>query len=82
MGNAYVKNFTNKTCSWRCRRSLKDKRIILTVACLSGAYSKMRSAHKVIVGKPEGMRPLGRYRRRQEYNIKMDVEEIGWEGVN
>jgi hypothetical protein len=42
----------------------------------------MRSAHKVIVGKPERMRPLGRYRRRQDYNIKMDVEEIGWEGVN
>jgi len=29
------------------------------------------------VGKPEGMRPLGRPRRRWEYNIKMDLQEVG-----
>jgi len=28
------------------------------------------------VGKPEGMRPLGRPRRRWEYNIKMDLQEV------
>ena len=32
--------------------------------------------HKVLVGKPEGKRPLGRPRRRWEDNIKMDVEEM------
>ena len=32
--------------------------------------------HKVLVGKPEGKRPLGRPRRRWEYNIKMDLEEV------
>jgi hypothetical protein len=31
----------------------------------------------VLVGKPEGKRPLGRLRRRWEDNIKMDVEEVG-----
>jgi hypothetical protein len=33
--------------------------------------------HRVLVGKPEGKRPLGRPRRRWEYNIKMDLEEVG-----
>jgi hypothetical protein len=32
------------------------------------------------VGKPEGTRPLGRPRRRWEYNIKMDLEKVGWGG--
>ena len=35
-----------------------------------------RGVHKVLVGKPEGNRPLGRPRRRWE-NIKMDLEEVG-----
>ena len=33
--------------------------------------------HKVLVGKPEGKRPLGRPRPRWEDNIKMDLEEVG-----
>jgi hypothetical protein len=32
---------------------------------------------KVLVGKPEGKRPLGRPRRRWEDNIKMDLQEVG-----
>ena len=36
-----------------------------------------RVVHKVLVGKPEGKRPLGRPRRRWENNIKMDLEEMG-----
>ena len=32
--------------------------------------------HKVLVGQPEGKRPLGRLRRRWEDNIKMDLEEV------
>ena len=35
-----------------------------------------RVVHKVLVGKPEGKRPLGRSRRRWEDNIKMDLEEV------
>ena len=33
--------------------------------------------HKVLVGKPDGKRSLGRPRRRWEDNIKMDLEEVG-----
>ena len=33
--------------------------------------------HKVLVGKPDGKRPFGRPRRRQEDNIKMDLKEVG-----
>ena len=36
-----------------------------------------RGVHKVLVGKPEGKRPLGRPRRRWEYNIKIDLQEAG-----
>jgi hypothetical protein len=36
-----------------------------------------RGVHKVLVGKPEGKRPLGRPRRRWDYNIKMDLQEVG-----
>ena len=36
-----------------------------------------RGVHKVLVGKPEGKRPLGRPRRRWEDNIKMGLEEVG-----
>ena len=34
------------------------------------------------MGKPEGKRPLGRSRRRWEYNIKMDLQEVGCGGLN
>ena len=36
-----------------------------------------RVVHKVLVGKPEGKRPLERPRRRWENNIKMDLQEVG-----
>ena len=36
-----------------------------------------RGVHKVLVGKPEGKRPLGRPRRRWEDNIKMNLEKVG-----
>ena len=38
---------------------------------------KLRGVYKVLVGKPEGKRPLGRSRRRWEDSIKMDLEEVG-----
>jgi len=36
-----------------------------------------RGVHRVLVGKPEGNRPLARPRRRWEDNIKMDFQEVG-----
>jgi hypothetical protein len=41
-----------------------------------------RNACRILVGKPEGKRPLVRSRRRWENNIKMDLREIGWGGTD
>jgi hypothetical protein len=41
-----------------------------------------RGVYRVLVGKPEIKRPLGRPRRRRENNINMDLREIGIDGVN
>jgi hypothetical protein len=41
-----------------------------------------RNAYRILVGKPEGKRPLGRPRRRSVENIKMDIREIGWDGMD
>jgi hypothetical protein len=38
-----------------------------------------RGAYKCLVGQPEGKRPLERHRHRWEYNIKMDLQDVGWE---
>jgi hypothetical protein len=40
--------------------------------------SEGRGAYRVLVGRPEGRRPLGRPRRRWEDNIKMVLQEVGW----
>jgi hypothetical protein len=39
-----------------------------------------RNAYRILVGNPEGRRPLGRPRRRWMDNIKMDLREVGWDG--
>jgi hypothetical protein len=52
---------------------------------MGGACStngKKRNAYRMLVGKPEEKRPLGRPRRRWEDNIKMDLTEIGWGGMD
>jgi hypothetical protein len=41
-----------------------------------------RNAYRILVGMPEEMRPLGRLRRRWVDNIKMDLREIGWDGMD
>jgi len=41
-----------------------------------------KGVYRVLVGKPEGKRPLGRPRRRWENNIKMDIQEVGCEGMD
>jgi len=46
----------------------------------AGHVARMRERrcmYRVLVGKPEGNRPLGRSRRRREGNIKMDLQEVG-----
>jgi hypothetical protein len=41
-----------------------------------------RNAYRILVGKPEEKRPIGRPRRRWVYNIKMDLRDIGWDGMD
>jgi hypothetical protein len=41
-----------------------------------------RNTYRILVGKPEGSRPLGRPRRRWVDNIKMDLREMGWDGMD
>jgi hypothetical protein len=41
-----------------------------------------RNAYRILVGNPEGKRPLGRPRRRWVVNIKIVVREIGWDGMD
>jgi hypothetical protein len=40
-----------------------------------------RNASGLLVGKPEGKRPLGRPRRMWVDNIKMDLRDIGWDNI-
>jgi len=41
-----------------------------------------RTSYKVLVGKPDGKKPLGRPKHRWEDNIKMDLQEVGCEGMD
>ena len=53
---------------------------------MGGALERMgerRGVYRVLVGKPEGKRPLGRPKRRWEDNVKVDLQEVGcgvWTG--
>jgi hypothetical protein len=41
-----------------------------------------RNAYRILVGKPEGKRPLGNPRRRWMHNIRIELVEVGWGGVD
>jgi hypothetical protein len=46
------------------------------------AWGEVRGAYNILVGRPEGRRPLGRRRRRWEDNIKIDLREAGFGDVD
>jgi hypothetical protein len=55
--------------------------MILGWAC--STHGRHEKSIQILIGKPEGKRPLGRRsRRRWEDNIRMDLKEIVWEGVD
>ncbi|KAJ4436977.1 hypothetical protein ANN_17109 [Periplaneta americana] len=58
-------------------RNIKSRR--LRWAGHVARMGESRNAYKVLVGRPEGKRPLGRPRRRWEDNIKMDLREVGYD---
>jgi hypothetical protein len=62
-------------CSPNIIRVMKSKRMKLAwhIACME----KRRGVYRVLVGRPEGKRPLGRPRRRWEDNITMDLQKVG-----
>jgi hypothetical protein len=52
---------------------------------MGGALARIgegRGIYRVLVGQPEGKTPLGRSRRRWEDNIKTDLQELGYEGMD
>jgi hypothetical protein len=49
---------------------------------ITGRMGEKRNAYTILVGTPEGKRPLGRPRRRWMDNVKMDLREIGWDRVD
>jgi hypothetical protein len=67
-------------CSRNLLRVIKSRRIRW-----AGQVTRMgerRGVYRVLVEKPEGWRPLGRPRRRWEDNIKMDLQEMGYGGMD
>jgi hypothetical protein len=61
-------------------RKIKSRRMRWAghVACMGNK----RNAYRILVGKPEGKSTLGRIRHRWEDNIRMDLSEIGWGGMD
>jgi hypothetical protein len=61
-------------------RVIKSKRMrcVGQVACME----EMKNAYNIFEGKAEGKRPLGRPRRKRQDNIRMDIKEIDWKGVD
>jgi hypothetical protein len=70
----------NLYCSPSIIRIIKSRRI--RWAGHVARIGEKRNAYRILVGKPEGKRTLGRPRRRWEDSIRMDLREIGWGGVD
>jgi len=66
--------YSSPTIVWVIKLRMRDR------AC--SVYGERRGVYRVLVGKPEGKRPLGRPRHRWEDNIKMDVQEVGYGGMD
>jgi hypothetical protein len=61
-----------------CRRTFLVTFSVYVINVING---EKRNAYRVLVGKPEGKRPLGRPKRRWVDNIRMDLGEVGWDNV-
>jgi len=67
-------------CSPNIVRVIKSRR--MRWAGHVARMGERRGVYRVLVGKPEGKRPLGRPRRRWEDNIKIDLQEVGCGGMD
>jgi hypothetical protein len=70
----------NLYCSPSIIRIIKSRR--MRWAGHVARMGEKRNVYRILVGKPEGKRPLGRPRRRWEENIRMDLREIEWGGMD
>jgi hypothetical protein len=61
-------------------RVIKSRRMMWTGHGVR--MGKGRGEYRILLGRPEEKRPLGRPRRRWEDNIKMDLQEVGWGGMD
>jgi len=61
-------------CSPNVVRVIKSRR--MRWASHVARMGEWKGVYRIFVGKPEGKRPLGRPRRRWEYSIKMDLQEV------
>jgi hypothetical protein len=76
----YNEKLNDLYCSPTVVRVIKSRRMRWT-----GHVARMgegRDVYRVLVGKPEGKRPLGRPRRKWENSIKMDLQEVGCGGMD
>jgi hypothetical protein len=71
LNNLYSSPIIVRVIKWRRMRWTGH------VACMG----KRRGVYRVLMGKPEGKRPLERPRRRWDYNIKMEFQEVECEGM-
>ena len=67
-------------CGYNIVRVIKSRR--MRWAGHVARMGERRGVYRVLVGKPEGKRPLGRPRRRWEDNIEMDIQGVGCGGVD
>jgi len=63
-------------CSLDTVRVIKSRKNQMDGVC-SAYGGERRGVYRVLVGKPEGKRTLGRPKRRREHNFKMDLQEVG-----
>jgi hypothetical protein len=73
--NCIMRNFVS--CTPSIIRIINSRR--MRWAGHVARMGEKRNAYRILVGMPEGKRPLGRPRRRWVDNIKMDLREIGWD---
>jgi len=76
----YNEELNDLYCSPNIVRVIKSRR--MRCAGHVASMGDRRGVFRVLVGKPEGNRPLGRPRRRWDDNIKMDLQEVGWWGMD
>jgi hypothetical protein len=85
-----ISKFLQMTGDWRKLHNLYSSPNIIRMiksrrmrwAVHVARMGETRNAYRILVGKPEERRPLGRPRRRCMDNIKMDLRVIGWDGMD